>query len=486
MQIATSLKGNKLFIAYVIITAITSFLSIGFYHVDEHFQILEFGAWKAGWISAQDLPWEFTSALRSGIEPFIVAVLIKVLSIFNADNPFMVALLFRWLTASICLSCFYLWRRHLSRSADLTGLQKWFDAALLFWFVPYLSVRFSSEIWGGGIFFISLALLYGEHEKCFFRFLLAGALASLAFFLRFQTAFLIGGFLCYLFFFSRKQVTNFYWYLLGFICMSLVNVCIDSFFYHQWCLTPWNYFYENVINARAASFGTEPFYYYFEQLMTTALPLHGLVLVAAFAIYIVRKIRDEVSMAVLFFLAAHIIAGHKEIRFMFPLVFILPFVFAGSMHWVAQQSFTRNIFFKIMVVLFIVTNSVMLAIGTLKPADTQVALQRAIYHLAVNNNSTLVFYESTNPYERVGLKMNFYKNKNMKLLLADSLSYFRDTLTNRKLLVTTVKDSSLSMDRKKLHRVYQSIPQWIVKMNFNDWLSRTTVYRVYDLNEIPD
>src|SRR6266446_1543215 len=271
------LKSNRLFLIYIILTAITAWFSIGFYHVDEHFQILEFGGWKAGWVPQQNLPWEFSSGMRSGIEPFIVFLLIKGLSIFHIENPFTVTLLFRVISAIMCITCFALWRNQIKGLTNSGSLLKWFDVALLLWFIPYLSVRYSSEIWGGCLFFISLALVYKKNESAPRHFLFAGCIASLAFFIRFQTALLIGGFLFYRIFNSQRNFRNLFWYAAGFILVIPVFVGLDSLFYHKLSFTPWNYFLENIIHHRAADFGTEPFYYYFIKVFRNAVPLQGMV-----------------------------------------------------------------------------------------------------------------------------------------------------------------------------------------------------------------
>ncbi|HYV94807.1 MAG TPA: hypothetical protein VE978_23740 [Chitinophagales bacterium] len=472
------MKSNRQFFVYVIITAITAWFSVGFYQVDEHFQILEPGAWKSGWISQQDLPWEFFSAMRSSVEPTIIFLLIKGLSILKTENPFTVTLLFRLISAALSIICFTLWRNHVKRSADSSALLIWYDAALLLWFIPYMSVRFSLEIWGGCLFFISLALVYGKNESASRNFLIAGCVAALAFFIRFQTGLLIAGFLFFKVLHLKKNFRNLLWYGAGFILATAVNVFLDHWFYQKWCFTPWNYFLENIIHKHAAEFGHEPFYDYFFKVFKNAFPLQGILIIATFFIYLVRKFRDEVSMGVLFFLIGHLIIGHKEMRFIFPLIFILPFVFAHSMHWVSQFNFTKTIFYRVLMILTVVINLIMLVAVTVRPSDSQVSMQRALYNL-IGHRPAAVFYEGENPFSRVGLTMNFYKNRNMKLLPVDSLSQYAEQTSEKILLVT----NSSSVPEKypgNFRCVYQDIPQWILKLNYHDWVSKIKIIRVYE------
>ncbi len=470
---------NKLFFIYLALTAIAAWFSIGFYQVDEHFQILEPGAWKAGWTSAQDLPWEFDKEMRSSVEPFIVFLLIKGLSIINIQNPFAVALVMRGITAGLCITCFTLWRRQIKNQPSAGSLLRYFDAALLLWFIPYMCVRCSSEIWGGSIFFISLALVYRRNELNHQKFFIAGCLAALAFFLRPQTALLIAGFLCYRMFDLKRNYAGLLLYAAGGITIMLFNVFLDHLFYHQWCFTPWNYFVQNIIHRRAVDFGTEPFYYYFSTVFINAVPLQGILIIAAFLVYIAKRFRDEISFGVMFFLLGHFIISHKEMRFMFPLIFIIPFVLAYSMQWISQLRFAGSKIFKLLVLITIVINSAMLAAVTILPADSQVALQRKIYELS-GTRSAMVFHESQNPYLRVGLNMNFYKNRKMILLPLDSLSNHINS-SKANILIVTRNSSSFTNDRR-FDCVYQDVPQWLLNLKFYYFNSKIKVDRIYKKN----
>jgi len=470
---------NKLFLIFILVTLITSWFSIGFYNVDEHFQILEFGGWKAGWIPQQNLSWEFSKAIRSSVEPFVVFLVIKGLEVFHTVDPFIVAFIMRLITAAMCISCFLLWRNQFRRITNSTFDLIWYDAALLLWFLPYLCVRSSSEIWGGCLFFISLSQIYGGEKFPSRNFFLSGAIAALAFFLRFQTGFLIAGVLIARLFHFKKNFKNLFWYAAGLAVMSALNVGLDYLFYHRWCFTPWNYFSENILAGKAATYSTDPFYYYVPEVLATVMPLQGLAIIFALVIFIARKIRDEISIGVLIFLAAHFFTAHKEIRFLFPIIFILPFVFASSMQWVSQFDFMRSTFFKIVMWLTIVTNLILLPVIMFKPADTQVSFQKKISEIIGDKPSTLI-YVHDNPFERVGVTMEFYKNQNLKLLPGYLKPDYLATNPKEPVYVVTQTNTYPPWDsEKKFPLVYQSIPQWLTKFDFNNWLERTKVFQLY-------
>ena len=85
-----------------VIYAVAVFMSVGAYHPDEHFQILEFAAYKLGHTGVGNLAWEFSERMRSGFQPFLVVVLHHLWLSFGIDNPFFEVLMLRLL--STCLS----------------------------------------------------------------------------------------------------------------------------------------------------------------------------------------------------------------------------------------------------------------------------------------------------------------------------------------------------------------------------------------------
>jgi len=65
----------------------------------------------------------------------------------------------------------------------------------------------------------------------------------------------------------------------------------------------------------------------------------------------------------------------------------------------------------------------------------------------VGNTPTVVIYESQNPFSRVHLPMNFYKNKNMTLLSIDDLSGNPLSITDEKNFTGIECRSHISVER---------------------------------------
>ncbi len=61
--------------------------NLGYYHADEHFQIIEFSGLKLGFNEKHHLTWEFHNQIRSSIQPFISYVIISICNLFNILSP---------------------------------------------------------------------------------------------------------------------------------------------------------------------------------------------------------------------------------------------------------------------------------------------------------------------------------------------------------------------------------------------------------------
>ena len=93
---------NKIYFISIISLIISSIFSVGFFHPDEHYQILEFANYKLGNISSDKLPWEFHEKIRPTIQPIIALSLIKFLKIFNIFSPFLATIILRLISSLLC------------------------------------------------------------------------------------------------------------------------------------------------------------------------------------------------------------------------------------------------------------------------------------------------------------------------------------------------------------------------------------------------
>ena len=71
---------NKLYLFSYLFLILSSIFSVGFYHPDEHYQILEFANYKLGNINSSQLPWEFHEKIRPTLQPLLALITIKILN----------------------------------------------------------------------------------------------------------------------------------------------------------------------------------------------------------------------------------------------------------------------------------------------------------------------------------------------------------------------------------------------------------------------
>ena len=149
-----------------ILHLITSINSVGFHHLDEHYQILEFANYKLGNNQPSDLPWEFEAKLRPAVQPAIAFLIIKFSQSIGITDPFTQAIFLRILSFLLSLLSVCLLLYAFKEEIKSKTLLKWFLYLSFFlWFAVYSHVRFSSEGWSGSLFFIGFALFYYFKHK---------------------------------------------------------------------------------------------------------------------------------------------------------------------------------------------------------------------------------------------------------------------------------------------------------------------------------
>ena len=165
---------------------------------------------------------------------------------------------------------------------------------------------------------------------------------SLAFYTRFQTGFAIVGFLIWMVW-PGKELRRLLPLGAGFLAGVLLNTGLDHGFYHQWVCTPYTYFRVNIIEGKAASMGVSSFLLYIAVLIAVVLapPLSIFLLFAGFRTALLTKLDKPIVLSVVCFIVGHCLVAHKEERFLFPILNVLPIVIGwglpGLLAWVGRQ-----------------------------------------------------------------------------------------------------------------------------------------------------
>ena len=477
---------SKLYLLSFAVTVITAWFSEGYYHPDEHFQILEFAGYRLGQSPAADLPWEFGEQMRPALQPAIACGVISASKCLGITNPFLHAFFLRLLAGLfgwyvICRICRLLVNDFSTEKSRILFV----TASLLLWFMPYLIVRFSSETLAGTTFLFSLTLLL-EHLRKTQKsgnliVAFAGLLLGFSFFLRFHLGFAILGLVAWLIFVRKARVRVHLLLLSAAVAAMVICVSIDFWFYKEFVLTPVRFFIVNIIQDRAANWGVMPWYYYFPQVIWKIVPPVSLVLLPAFFFGMYKKPLSVFTFIIIPFLAAHMIVGHKETRFLFPMAFPFLYLAWTGLDDIAGRIRNRKVLRYTFRVLAGV-NLVLLFYVMFFPAQVAMKYYRFIYNYPGPEKQILIS-EKKSAYSLVGQEVNFFKPPGVSpvtiLSLSETGRYLDRTRSGSALLLSRKMTLSLETTAYDQKRIYSFFPGWIWHFNYNHWMERSNTWSVY-------
>jgi phosphatidylinositol glycan class B len=458
---------------------IGAYFSEGFYHFDEHFQILEFANYKLGNISADKLTWEFREQMRPTLQPSMVVGITKTFNLFGWDNPFHIATYLRFLSAFmgwLTLVLTYAWGRNKFKTSFE---KKWFLRTSFFlWFLLFNCVRFSSENWSGIWFFIGVAIFALQTKSSAKTLFFVGICFGLSFLFRYQSGFLIVGWVIWFLIVYKTNLKSFLVFSFGLAVIIVLGSLLDIWFYGEFTFAPWNYLNQNLIIGKASGFGIEPFWWYFTEGMVKMIPPFSLIFLLGLILFGWKNWKSPIIWSIIPFILVHSIIGHKEIRFLFPILFLFPLFFVKGLSAI-QNSFEQwkaRKFSTIITKTFWVFNLLALVIVLVLPAEPHIDLYRKLYN-EYEKPITLYYYKE-NPYDRVA-DIQWYKRPTLEIQKAPSDSALKITEIH---LFTHLTKENISNPKGEL--IYQSLPSWILNYNFNNWQSRSRIWKVYEVENI--
>jgi GPI mannosyltransferase 3 len=495
-------KYARLFLAGLGLFVICSWFSTGFHQADEHFQVLEFCNYKMGNSPAADMPWEFHQKARASLLPGIAYGIAEIMKGCGFYNPFTLAFLLRllaafaswYITCKLCLLLIPKFKK--PETAKLFILM-----ALFLWFIPYISVRFTSENISGLFFLYGIYLILDVDKNTilqthkggegFAKYLGAGLLFGVSFFLRFQIVFAIAGLGAWLIF--VRKINFKYIFALG-ISGALaiyVNILLDRWFYRGWTLSPFNYYYANIIQHRAADSGLSPWWFYFTEFTLKVVPPLSLLLLIMFFAGIFKNLKDPLVWAIIPFIMLHCFVGHKELRFLFPVAFASIYITALGFDWFLAKEWYRKTHKYVYAVSLLMCIPLLLY-RTLVPANIAANYFKFLYNNVPQRNTVLFSLGKDNAYAMYDLNSSFYKTPDFKTIQVDSMEQLKNYLLANQpesafYLSRNLPDSLLfknNVPGYKAEAVYCLLPSWVLKYNVNNWEERTRIWSIYRFNKI--
>ena len=467
---------------------LTAFGSVGYHQGDEHFQILEFANYKLGLSTAEDLPWEFDARMRPALQPAMAYGVYRLLGGVGVANPFTVALLLRLLSAALTLSVAWLvYRRY--RPVVPSKLHPFWVVLLLFhWCAYYNGVRFSSENWSGlaavvGLLTYPLARL--PERRCYTpeggsRALVSGVCFGLAFLFRYQAGLLAAGFGLWLLVVRREHWLRVVKLVLGGLLILGLAYPLTYWLYGEWTLPAYNYFVSNLVQGKAATYGTRPWYGYFELVFLRGIPPLSLLYILGTLVYCYVYRRDPVTWMVVVFLVVHSLIARKDVRFLFPLIPLLPVLLIGAAQVIVSryERYWSSRWVRITAIVLLVLNLLLLNSVILRRAATGTGPAEFIYEhypepvTLVGPEAYIFLAEGAAPrfYLRPGTQFN--------PVPPDSLGTCGPAPC---LYVAHTRSAPVVPDGAKL--VYLDRTALIDALNFFGWADREKWWYVYGLPE---
>jgi phosphatidylinositol glycan class B len=463
---------------------ITAYFNIGHIHSDEHFQLIEFAQYKLGLIDSSDLAWEFHEQMRPSFQVWIAFLIIKVLHFFAIDSPFTIALILR------LISGFFYWFV-ISKMNELLSkqyfqeektLQKLFYVFTYFiWFLPYVSVHFSSENFAA--IFLLLALYFSLKDLSNLKnLLIAGIFLAASVLVRYQMGISVIGFYLWLLLSAKLPFKRIIYSGLAFLLMIGIGLLMDVIFYGSIVFTPLNYLKLNLVDGMANYFGTEPWYYYITQFILVGIPLITIPILFFFIKGLIPLKKHVFSWVIIPFILVHFFISHKEMRFLFPIIYPFLFItFYGFYSYFKSHNSKR--YQRVLGRIILGLNLLVLAGIWIMPSNEMIHNYRYIYKHLEDGNNRIMTVEKDFYYKMAGLKSSFYIAPKSISDCVESTDYMADYLFKHDIekcfLIYNKYNFDAEIEGYSIKRVYSVYPEWINKIEGVDWQRALQTHSVF-------
>ncbi len=386
---------------------ISAIFSEGYFHADEHYQIVEFAEYFIGNNTANNLAWEFEAQIRPSLQPILAAVIISTSRFIGVESNHSISFILRLISGAFAFFAYYQFHKSLKKEHKIQLNAYTFFFIFMLWFIPFLSVRFSSENWGALFLLLGIGKIINSENKK--QFIVAGVYFGVSFLFRFQMALAILGVLGWYISQRQKPLSNLWQIGLGGFSILVIGVFLDTWLYDEFTISFWNYFKSNLIEGKASSFGTQPWYSYATWVFRYSFFPIGIVILISTLIFTIKRPRHVITWALVPFILAHCIIGHKELRFLFPLIPFLPYLFMDLYGRIKSSRFRSAK--KISILILLTLNALLLVTSSIIPVGLTARTKVTRYleaHSKKSPDQLSIYYISENPIRPWGLQTPFF------------------------------------------------------------------------------
>nr|XP_043629540.1 mannosyltransferase APTG1 isoform X2 [Erigeron canadensis] len=320
------LSSKKILLICLVFRMINSLFVQTYFNPDEHWQALEVAHRVT--FGYGHLTWEWKKGIRSYLHPMLFAVLYKVLSFLHLDTPlFMIKAPRLWQSMLSAFGDLYLFK--LSHAAYGYRVAQWaLFSQLTNWFVFYCITRTLSNSLETVLTVISLyywpCLRVNSSNALTASRPWALVAAALACAIR-PTSAIIWVYIGFMeLFVSRDRLKFVFLEVLpiGLVVLGLTFL-LDHWMYGSWVFVPLNFLKFNFLSSGGDYYGTHPWHWYFSQGFTVMI----FSFLPFMVVGIIQSKNWKLSGLILWVLALYSVLGHKEFRFVLP---VLPIALAFS------------------------------------------------------------------------------------------------------------------------------------------------------------
>lgn len=434
----------------IVVYGLAAFNLTGYYHPDEHYQIIEFAQLKLGNISEESLAWEYKYGMRPSLQPWIVYLIQRLT---NISNPYILTLVLRCIAATLAIYSIIKVNKAFCHTIKTLPIAFLLSVSFFLWFLPYINVRFSSENLAGLMFLLAVSYVIGRNKKTSGDLFLCGVYLALSFLFRFQAAAMIAGLLLWLLIVSKTMMKDIIVIILGSTAIIIFGTILDYFFYGYWTCSFWVYFKVNIINDVASKFGTMDAFQYLTNLTQELITPFGVLILFSYIFLLIHNSKSFLIWCTLPFVILHLIIPHKEIRFLFPIANLIPMIIVSAADIILKNR--EDIWIKInsrwkvigqfILVSLIPLNVILLAISLFSPPQNgKIAIAETLSKSAEKEKVSLYGLESNNPYKPYTfLNQSFYNQNNLSFTKIESYESLSKSKSNKnRLLIVQRKDLS--------------------------------------------
>lgn len=450
----------KIILASLLFHLLAVFFSEGFHRPDEHLGLMRFTGYKLGILNAEEAlsSWEYPARIRPWFPAYFYYYIGSIPMLLGIKNPFVLAFLFRLVSSLIAFSSHLYFFNVLKEKLNNKKTEFYLAMGLfLTWFLPFFHARTSSENLSASLFIIGLSILmkhYDSWEKkgafkgSSFHIALIAFFWALSFIFRYQMIAMSGTAFIWIFFKTTNKTKILWVGTLVFLLTNAFSAIFDYFGYGEWVFPPYHYLYENIFEGKAAQFGTDPIWYFFTKTFSRGIPPLSLLFIVPSLWFWWKKKSNILSWCGLAFLVIHSLIGHKEIRFIFPMIPLVAVYFAFFMiQFNLRHSLLKFFFWQ---------NAILLVVSSIKPAHSPIGFYKFLYHYEkpISKIYTMnLVRDQLKFYQKRPIEM-IYVEENHPLPSGVDFHVLSEKLTNREEILA----------RPNCKLVYSSYPDWVVEL----------------------